>query len=141
MQAASFAFQGYAPMNEDKAIYPPVNPVQAGLRGRCPRCGQGKLFSGFLTVGKRCSSCGLDYSFADAGDGPAVFVILIIGFVVVGLALWAEVAYQPPLWLHFILWIPLAIVLCLVALKSFKGVLINLQYANKAVEGRIEDRE
>ena len=112
-----------------------VDPIAAGLKGRCPRCGEGRLFSGFLTVGKRCANCGLDYSFADAGDGPAVFVILIIGFVVVGLALWMEVTLNPPLWLHFILWIPLALVLCLTALRLIKGVLITLQYRNKAQQG------
>ncbi len=125
-------------MNADKAHYPPVDPVSAGLRGNCPRCGQGRLFSGFLSVGKSCANCRLDYDFADAGDGPAVFVILIIGFVVVGLALWLEVSFGPPLWVHFMLWIPLAVVLCLTALRLIKGVLINLQYANKAAQGKLE---
>jgi len=125
-------------MNDDKAIWPPVDPISAGLKGRCPRCGEGRLFSGFLTVGKECSTCRLDYSFADAGDGPAVFVILIIGFIVVGLALWMEVSYSPPLWLHFILWVPLTLVLCLTALRLIKGVLITLQYRNKAAEGRLD---
>ena len=120
---------------QDRAIWPEVEPIAAGLKGRCPRCGEGRLFSGFLTVGTRCSSCGLDYGFADAGDGPAVFVILIIGFVVVGLALWTEVTLSPPLWLHFIIWIPLALVLCLTALRLIKGVLITLQYRNKAQQG------
>ncbi|KQZ16462.1 hypothetical protein ASD50_10465 [Mesorhizobium sp. Root552] len=125
-------------MNEDKAIWPPVDPIQAGLAGRCPRCGEGRLFSGFLSVGTGCGNCGLDYSYADAGDGPAVFVILIIGFVVVGLALWVEVSYSPPLWLHFSLWVPLLIVLCLTALRLIKGVLLTLQYRNKAAEGRLD---
>lgn len=120
---------------QDKAIWPEVDPISAGLKGRCPRCGEGRLFSGFLTVGRNCTNCGLDYSFADAGDGPAVFVILIIGFVVVGLALWMEVTLNPPLWLHFMLWIPLALVLSLTALRLIKGVLITLQYRNKAREG------
>jgi uncharacterized protein (DUF983 family) len=128
-------------MNEDKAIWPPVDPIQAGLKGRCPRCGEGRLFSGFLTVGKDCGVCGLDYSFADAGDGPAVFVILIIGFIVVGLALWMEVSYGPPLWVHFILWIPLALVLSLVALRLIKGVLVTLQYSKSAAEGRLDRGE
>ncbi|CDX28881.1 conserved hypothetical protein [Mesorhizobium plurifarium] len=122
-------------MSEDRAIWPPIDPISAGLHGRCPRCGEGK------PVGKRCYNCGLDYSFADAGDGPAVFVILIIGFVVVGLALWMEVTFSPPLWLHFILWIPLALVLCLTALRLIKGVLITLQYSKKASEGRLESHE
>lgn len=96
------------------------------------------MFSGFLTVAPRCGVCRLDNSFADAGDGPAVFVILIIGFVVLGLALWMEVTLNPPLWLHFILWVPLAIVLSLTALRLIKGVLIALQYRNKAAEGRLD---
>lgn len=128
-------------MFEDKAHWPPVEPIGAGLKGRCPRCGEGRLFSGFLTVAPRCGVCRLDYSFADAGDGPAVFVILIIGFVVVGLALWAEVSFGPPLWLHFLLWVPLTLALCLTALRLIKGVLITLQYANKAAEGRIDRPE
>ncbi len=125
---------------DDQAHYPPIDPIQAGLRGKCPRCGQGKLFSGFLEIGKQCNNCGLDYSFADAGDGPAVFVILIIGFVVVGLALWTEVTYSPPLWLHFIIWMPLAVILCLTGLRKAKGVLITLQYKNKAAQGVLEDK-
>ena len=124
--------------NEDMAIWPPIEPVSAGLKGRCPRCGEGRLFSGFLTVGKECHNCGLDYSFADAGDGPAVFVILIIGFIVVGLALWMEVSYNPPLWVHFLLWIPLTLVLSLVSLRLIKGVLIAMQYAKSAAEGRLD---
>lgn len=124
--------------HDDKAHWAPVEPIAAGLRGRCPRCGEGRLFSGFLSVGKSCGACGLDYRFADAGDGPAIFVMLIMGFVVVGMALAVEVSYQPPLWLHLILWLPLAIPLCLVPLRLFKGVLITLQYANKAAEGRLD---
>ena len=126
----------YSVMNNDRPTQPAVEPIAAGLKGCCPRCGKGKLFSGFLTVAERCEACGLDYSFADAGDGPAVFVILIIGFIVVGLALWMEVSVGPPLWVHFLLWIPLTLLLSLGALRLIKGVLITLQYANKASEGR-----
>lgn len=125
-------------MNDDKAIWPPVDPVAAGLRGRCPRCGEGRLFSGLLSLGQRCGRCGLDYSFADAGDGPAVFVILIVGFIVVGLALWMDISFGPPLWLHLILWIPLALGLSLAALRLAKGVLVTFQYRNKASEGRLD---
>ena len=127
--------------DKDMAHYPPVDPFRAGMTGRCPRCGEGRLFKGYLTLPPRCSVCGLDNSFADAGDGPAVFVILIIGFVVVGLALWLEVNHSPPIWLHFILWIPLTLILCLSALRIFKGVLITLQYRNKASEGRLEGED
>jgi len=124
--------------NDNKGIAPPVEPIVAGLKGCCPRCGKGRLFSGLLTIAPRCDVCDLDYSFADAGDGPAVFVILIIGFVVVGLALWMEVSFNPPLWLHFLLWVPLTVVLSLGGLRLIKGVLITLQYANRAAEGRLE---
>ncbi|MBO6719011.1 MAG: DUF983 domain-containing protein [Rhizobiaceae bacterium] len=124
--------------HRDTAHWAPVDPVRAGLGGRCPRCGEGRLFSGFLAVGKACGVCGLDYGFADAGDGPAVFVILIIGFIVVGLALWMEISLNPPLVVHFLIWIPLAIVLCLTALRLMKGVLLTLQYRNKAAEGRLD---
>ena len=123
-------------MSDDKTIRPPVEPILAGLKGRCPRCGEGRLFASFLTVAKECEVCELDYSFADAGDGPAVFVILIVGFIVVGLALWLEVTSGPPLWLHFLLWIPLTLLLSLGSLRLIKGVLITLQYRNKAEEGR-----
>jgi uncharacterized protein (DUF983 family) len=125
-------------MNEDKAIYPPVDPVRVGLAGSCPRCGEGRLFSGFLKVAPRCSNCGLDYDFADSGDGPAVFVILLIGFVIVGLALWLEVNVGPPLWVHFVLWTPLIVILSLVALRLSKGLLIALQFRHKAEEGRLD---
>jgi uncharacterized protein (DUF983 family) len=125
-------------MNQDTALYPPVDPVTAGVKARCPRCGQGKLFDGFLAPAKHCSTCGLDYSFIDTGEGPAVLVMLLIGFIVVGLALWMEVTLDPPLWLHFIMWIPLALVLCLTALRWMKGILIALQYKHKAAEGRLD---
>ncbi|ANH03332.1 MULTISPECIES: DUF983 domain-containing protein [unclassified Shinella] len=125
-------------MDEDKALYPPVDPFSAGVRGCCPRCGQGKLFDGLLKVKPACASCGLDYSFADSGDGPVVFVLLIVGFIVVGAALWMEVNVNPPLWVHFLLWIPLVIVLGLGLTRILKGLLIALQYRNNARPGEID---
>ena len=127
-------------MNEPHARIQATDPYRAGLAGRCPRCGQGKLFAGYLTLKPGCETCGLDYSFADSGDGPVAFVILLIGFVVVGLALWVEVSLDPPLWVHFSLWVPLALILSLGALRLFKGLLIALQYRNSAAEGRLDDR-
>jgi uncharacterized protein (DUF983 family) len=108
-----------------------------GITGRCPSCGHGGLYAGYLTVAPRCNACGLNYDFADAGDGPAVFVILVTGFVVVGAALIVEILYAPPYWLHALLWGPLAILVPLVLLRSFKGVLIALQFRNQAEEGRL----
>lgn len=125
-------------MAGDRALYPPQNPVSTGLRSRCPRCGDGRLFDGFLQLAPSCSACGLSFSFADSADGPAVFVILIVGFVIAGAALLTEVAYSPPVWVHFILWVPLVLVLCLGMLRPLKGVLIALQYHHRAEEGRID---
>jgi uncharacterized protein (DUF983 family) len=124
----------------DDATTPP-NPILAGLAGRCPRCGKGKMFSGFLSLKPRCEVCGLDYSFIDAGDGPAVFVIMLAGFIVVGAALIVEVLYQPPFWLHAALWLPLILFTTLVPLRLIKGVLIALQYHHKAAEGRLVRRD
>ncbi len=115
-------------------------PIARGLRGRCPRCGEGKLFQGFLGLRAKCERCGLDYSFADAGDGPAVFVILIGGFIVVFAALLVEVLYQPPYWVHAVLWLPLILLVTLAPLRLIKGLLIALQYHHKAAEGRLEKR-
>ena len=112
-----------------------------GLRGCCVRCGHGKLFSGFLTVAPRCDHCGLDYSFADAADGPAFFVMFISGFIVVGSALAVEVLYQPPYWLHAVLWLPLILITTLLPLRPAKGLMIALQYHHKAAEGRLSDND
>ncbi len=124
--------------DRDSEQFPPVNAISSGLRGRCPRCGQGRLFNGYLSLPPSCTVCGLDYGFADSGDGPAVFVIMLVGFLVVGLALWVETSFGPPIWLHMVIWIPLAVVLCLALLRALKGVLINMQYANSAHEGEID---
>jgi uncharacterized protein (DUF983 family) len=112
----------------------------AGIAGRCPSCHRGKLYSGYLTLAPSCNACGLDYSFAEAGDGPAVFVILVTGFVVVGLALIVEIRYAPPYWLHAVLFAPLAILVPLVLLRSFKGALIALQFRHKAEEGKLASK-
>ena len=113
-------------------------PISRGLRGRCPACGEGKLFQGFLTLRPACERCGLDYGFADAGDGPAVFVILIGGAIVVFAALMTEVVYQPPYWVHAALWLPLILLVTLAPLRLLKGLLIALQYHHKAAEGSLE---
>ena len=117
---------------------PSPSPFAAGLACRCPRCGKGKLFTGFLTLKPHCEACGLDYSFIDSGDGPAVFIIMFAGFIVVGCALAVEFAYQPPLWLHAVLWVPLVLLVTLAPLRAMKGLLIALQYHHKAAEGRLD---
>jgi uncharacterized protein (DUF983 family) len=121
-----------------KSDNPSVSPYAAGLRCRCPRCGEGRLFAGYLTLAPRCERCNLDFSFADAGDGPAVFVILIAGFIVVGSALVVEATWRPPYWLHAVLWLPLLLVLTLGLLRPLKGLLVALQFHHKAEEGRVD---
>jgi uncharacterized protein (DUF983 family) len=124
--------------HRDRALYPPLPATATGLRGRCPRCGEGRLFSGLLGLQPRCQACGLDFSFTDAGDGPAVFVIMIVGFIVVGLALFVEFSFGPPFWVHALLWVPLILVLSIGLLRPLKGFLIAQQYLHSAGPGRIE---
>ena len=112
-----------------------------GIACRCPRCGEGKLYAGFLNLRAKCESCGLDYAFIDTGDGPAVFIIMLAGAIVVAAALIVEVKYQPPFWLHAALWLPLILVTTLLPLRAMKSLLIALQFHHRAAEGRLIDRE
>ena len=113
-----------------------TNPLLAGLRGRCPNCGEGLLFEGFLKVAPACEACGYDLAKADSGDGPAVFVILIAGAVVAFAALTTEIAYRPPIWVHLILWLPLTLLLSLGLLRPMKGLMLAAQFMNKASQSR-----
>jgi uncharacterized protein (DUF983 family) len=112
--------------------------IVAGLSCVCPRCGQGRLFAGFLKLQPRCERCGLDYGFADSGDGPAVFIMFLAGAIVVGAALVTEILFQPPYWVHAALWLPLIV---LVTLGPMKGLMIALQYHHKAAESRFGEGE
>ncbi len=123
--------------NAERHRYPPLSPTQTGLRGRCPRCGQGKLFDGFLTTAKKCERCGLDFEFIDSGDGPAVFIIMIVGFLVAAGVFAVEMTFMPPMWVHLILWGPLTLGLSLGFLRPLKGLMIAQQYCRSAGEGRI----
>ena len=108
--------------------YPPVSVTRAALGCRCPRCGEGLLFAGLLRVRETCAVCGLDLSAQDAGDGPAVFVILFLGLIVVALAALVEIRFSPPIWVHLALWTPLIFGGAVVMLRGFKAALIALQY-------------
>jgi uncharacterized protein (DUF983 family) len=114
--------------------------ILRGLSCKCPRCGRGKLYAGFLTLAEKCEACGLDCAFMDSGDGPAVFIIMIAGAIVVGSALIVEVKYQPPFWVHAALWLPLTLAVTLWPLRAAKSLLIALQFFHKAAEGRLVDR-
>jgi len=115
-----------------------VSPLRAGLLCKCPKCGRGKLYDGFLTVAPKCSCCGLDFSPFDSGDGPAVFIVMLLGFVVVGLALVVEVKFSPPLWVHMLLWIPLIVGGSLGLLRPAKALMVAAQYHFKAAEGTLD---
>jgi uncharacterized protein (DUF983 family) len=113
--------------------YPPVSLLSAALGCRCPRCGRGKVFDGLLTIVPRCAACGLDISAQDAGDGPAVFVILILGAIVVLLAALVEINFAPPIWVHIVLWFPLTLAGAILLLRPLKAGLIALQYRHLAL--------
>ena len=117
--------------------WPPLEPVRVGLRGRCPRCGQGHLFKGFLTLAPNCEVCGLDYAFADPADGPAFFVICFACIPSVLFAVYAEVAYEPSFWFHAFVSLPLLLLTCILPLRPLKGWLVASQYIHKAEEGRL----
>jgi uncharacterized protein (DUF983 family) len=112
------------------------SPFAAGLGARCPRCGQGPLFRSGLILREACERCGLSYAFADSGDGPAVFAIFILGFLVLAGALLVEFRLQPPVWVHVLLWGVVTPVLALGLLRVLKATLIALQYKHNAGEVR-----
>ncbi|PIW27926.1 MAG: hypothetical protein COW30_08910 [Rhodospirillales bacterium CG15_BIG_FIL_POST_REV_8_21_14_020_66_15] len=127
-------------MTERSRNHPPdkadegMAPVTRGIRGRCPRCGEGRLFSGYLKVADSCDVCGMSFHGHDTGDGPVVPILLIIGGIVVGLALALEVLYEPPVWVHLLLWIPIGTLLTLGAMVPLKGMAVGLQYKYRSTE-------
>jgi uncharacterized protein (DUF983 family) len=114
-----------------------ISPLYAAVLARCPRCGKGRLFKNVLEMRQECDSCGLNYRFIDTGDGPAVFAIFILGFLICGLALYVEFTYEPPVWVHVVLWGAGTPLIAVVLLRFIKSLLIALQYRHKAEEGRI----
>lgn len=116
--------------------YPDLSPLKTGLAGKCPRCGRGTLFAGYLTVAKSCSNCGLSYAFADSGDGAAWFVMLFACIFGVGSILGVEVAYSPPYWVHTLIAIPTLIIIPILLLRPVKGMFLAQQWKTGAQEGR-----
>jgi uncharacterized protein (DUF983 family) len=123
----------------DHNTYPAVSPIAAGLKGRCPRCGEGRLYDGVLTIGKRCNACRLDYAFVDSGDGPTVFVIMLLGFLVLGMALIVEFNFFPPFWVHMVVWIPVIAILGIYAIRVVKSLLVYFQFHNRASQGQLDE--
>ena len=115
-----------------------AHPLRTGLLMRCPYCGQGKLFDGFLTLRKSCSGCKADFSAIDSADGPAFFVMFLVSILVVVPAVVVEIKFSPPTWIYPVFFGPLILALCLAFLRPFKGVMIALQVHFKAHEGQAE---
>ena len=128
-----------ATSNGLKRAWPVLSPFSTGVRGRCPRCGQGHLFKSFLTLAPRCDVCGLDYAFADPADGPAFFVICFTCVPAVLFAVWLEVEYEVPYWVHLVTSLPVLLLTCIPPLRPLKGWLVASQYIYKAEEGRLEE--
>jgi uncharacterized protein (DUF983 family) len=115
---------------------PSLSPFLTGFQCRCPRCGKGRLFAGFLTPAKACDVCGLDFAFAENSDGPAIFIIFIAGAIIMAMALIVDAAFKPPVFVHLLIWIPATVALCLVLLRPFKATIIALQYRHNPGEDR-----
>jgi uncharacterized protein (DUF983 family) len=113
-----------------------VSPVQGALSGLCPSCKSKTLFAGWIRFADKCRACGLDYSSFNVGDGPAAFLILIIGAILVAAALIVDSLFEPPWWAHLI-WIPAGVGLTLLGLRWAKALLITQEYLHRAREGRI----
>ncbi|MDN3645834.1 DUF983 domain-containing protein [Pontixanthobacter aestiaquae] len=110
----------------------------AALFGLCPKCAERTLFDGIATFAPKCTSCELDYSKFNVGDGPAGFLTLIIGALIVGLALWLEVSVTPPFWIHAMLWVPLTVAAVFFGLRAAKAALLYAEYNNDAGEAGLK---
>lgn len=118
--------------------WPRLSPIATGVRGRCPRCGEGHLFQGFLMLREKCEVCDLDYSFADPADGPAFFIMMFGCIPSMVFAVWLQITYEPPLWVHLFTSLPLLLLTCIPPLRPTKGWLVASQYYHKAQEGTID---
>jgi uncharacterized protein (DUF983 family) len=119
---------------------PPVSelsPIAATLAGLCPRCGVKTLFSGWISFADKCRGCGLDFAAFNVGDGPAAFLILIVGALLVFGAITVELMFEPPFWVHLI-WIPVGLGLTILGLRIGKAVLLAQEYTHAAREGRLQ---
>ena len=108
-----------------------INAIRAGLLCRCPNCGKGPLFRGFLKVVDRCAACGFDFTRLNTGDGAAIFIMQIAGGIVVFTALYFQIAYEPPIWLMLLIALPMSLILSLGLMRPGKGLMIALQMRNK----------
>lgn len=122
---------------EAQTTWPPLNPITTGVAGRCPRCGKGHLFAGFLKLRDRCEVCDLSFAFADPADGPAFFILCFGCIPAVIFAIVLQAKYAPLWWVHLVTTLPLVIATCVLPLRPLKGWLVCSQFFFKAGEGRL----
>ncbi|GFM28275.1 DUF983 domain-containing protein [Novosphingobium sp. PY1] len=113
--------------------------ASAALFGLCPKCGARTLFAGLASFAPRCRACGLDYAQFNVGDGPAAFLTLIVGAVIAMLAIWLQLSFDPPFWVHALLWIPLTTLLVIGGLRIAKAWLLGAEYRRRAGDGRLKE--
>ena len=112
------------------------SPLKNALKGACPRCGQAPLFSGTVRFASKCRACKLDFTSFNVGDGPAAFLILIVGAILTVLAIVVDLSVSPPWWVHLV-WLPVGLTLTLGGLRIAKAWLVAQEYVHRAREGRI----
>ncbi len=117
---------------------PTTTPFKTGIAGKCPRCQQGRIFSGYLKVAPQCNACGLDLRFSDTADGPAFFAMSIVSPFSVAMALWLEFTFHPPLWVQAVTTLPFTVLGCMYFLRPLKGWLLCSQYVHLVREGKLK---
>ncbi|MEP2989930.1 MAG: DUF983 domain-containing protein [Parasphingorhabdus sp.] len=128
-------------MNETDPTKGQPDMIPAALFGLCPNCGQKTLFGNITQFAKRCRACSLDFSSYNVGDGPAAFLTLIVGAIVLGLALFVEFTFYPPIWVHVLLWVPVTSLMVIGTLRFSKALLLISEHRNEAHEGTIDKQE
>lgn len=134
MSGAAGALKSTDPVNGGEPPGAPHGFAQGALLGRCPRCAAPTLFAGWIAFAPRCRACGLDFSAFNVGDGPAAFLTLIVGAVIVALAIWLQLAAEPPFWVHVLLWVPLSAAGVILGLRLSKAALLWSEYRQRAGE-------
>jgi uncharacterized protein (DUF983 family) len=129
------------PSGPEAPAFAGATPTAVALRGLCPRCGSVTLFDGIVRFAPRCRVCGMDFASFNVGDGPAAFLIFIVGGIVTALAITVELRLSPPWWVHVLLWLPLTAALTIGLLRLGKGLVLALEYRHRAREGRLKGDE
>lgn len=118
-----------------------VSPIKTGLGCRCPACGDGPVFKSFLEMAPRCSACSADFSKADAGDGPAFFVMFLLAIIIMPPVLLVQIIFTPPVWVHIVLWTPLIVLIGALLLRPFKSMMFAIQWKQSAEDVRWTEKD